>query len=176
MPNPREQIARKPKRLESSRSHATARTAPKSEEGRKPSFDAAIADCLGKLADRQQESSVKCDRLEEELEEVKTQLAESKAITVLVSTFAPEPYEVVKNFSAIVRPRGGAYLASFLDAHIHASGETEADALMNLKDIMATLFESLLAEPPNKLGKVPMRQLAVLRQHIRKKAADAYDH
>jgi hypothetical protein len=89
------------------------------------------------------------------------------AITVPVSTLAPEPYEVLRQFEIIVRPEEDSFVATLFDAGIHASGETRQDAVTNLKDMMIGLFETL---PARKLAEGPARQLAVLRELIRKKS------
>ena len=61
-------------------------------------------------------------------------------------------------------------IASFFDANIHASGDTEEEAFRNLKSLILDTFDSLSAEPAHRLGPEPTRQLAVLRQFVRKKS------
>lgn len=97
-------------------------------------------------------------------------LMEQRVITVPITTFAPEPYELIKEIKAVVQPVEDEFVATFFDANINASGGTQQDAVANLKDIMLGLLEVLEEEPEAKLGKEPARQLAILREFIRRKA------
>ena len=91
------------------------------------------------------------------------------AITVPITTFAPEPYELLRPLTVLVQEEGAGFNASLFDANIHASGDTEEEAFRNLKSVMLDIFDSLSAEPPDHLGPEPRRQLAVLQQFIRRK-------
>jgi hypothetical protein len=111
--------------------------------------------------------------LEKDVQELKASvkaLIEQRVITVPITTFAPEPYELIKAMKAVVQPVEDEFVATFFDANINASGGTQQDAVANLKDMMLGLLEVLEEEPADKLGKEPARQLAVLREFIRRKA------
>jgi len=86
-------------------------------------------------------------------------------LVVPISTFAPEPFEVVKDFSVVVQPAEESFVATLFDANIGASGETPEDALQNLKDTLLNAF-TILEARANQLGREPKRQLAVLRSLI----------
>jgi predicted RNase H-like HicB family nuclease len=86
-----------------------------------------------------------------------------------ITTFAPEPYEASPPALVVIQRSEDAFVASFFDANIHASGDTEEEAFRNLKSLILDIFESLSGEPPGRLGPEPKRQLAVLRQLIRKR-------
>ncbi len=90
-------------------------------------------------------------------------------IAAAITTFAPKPYELNRPLLVVVQPIGEGFTASFFDVNIHASGDTEEEAFRNLKSLLLDVFDSLLAESPEKLGPEPKRQLAVLREFIRKK-------
>ena len=85
-----------------------------------------------------------------------------------VTTFAPEPFELIEQLLVVVQQTGDHYVASFFDANIHASGATQEEAVANLKDVMLIMFRRFEGEPQNRLGPEPKRQLAVLRNFIRK--------
>lgn len=86
---------------------------------------------------------------------------------VPVQTFAPEPYSLLKPMSVLIEDSEDGYLASFFDANIGTSGETEQEAFENLKSLVLDIFDSLSREAPERLGPEPARQLAVLRSFIR---------
>ena len=89
---------------------------------------------------------------------------------VPINTFAPEPYELCQPLLFVLQREGDGFIASFFDANIHASGDTQEEAFRNLKSVLLDIFDSLSAEPANLLGPEPRRQLAVLQQFIRKKS------
>jgi hypothetical protein len=88
---------------------------------------------------------------------------------VPINTFAPEPYELRQPLLFVLQREGDAFIASFFDANVHASGDTQEEAFRNLKSLVLDVFDSLCAEPPGKLGPEPRRQLAVLQEFIGKK-------
>jgi hypothetical protein len=96
------------------------------------------------------------------------QVQDRFCLTVPVQSFAPEPIEVIKPISVVVRMASEDFIATFFDANISASGETEVEAVVNLKDMIAAVFECLdRSLKQNELGPGPKRQLTVLRQFIR---------
>jgi len=96
------------------------------------------------------------------------QLERSSPIYVPIETFAPEPYEVLKPFHAVVQTRDDEYIATFFDANLNASGSTEEEAIFNLKDVIAGIFECLLEHDEKNLGPEPARQLRVLKTFLKK--------
>jgi predicted RNase H-like HicB family nuclease len=112
-------------------------------------------------------------RLEEQIAELGERLGHLEATQVhakeaTIQTFAPEPYELRAPIRVTLEESdSGAFVASFFDANIEASGETEQEAFGNLKNLILDVFDSLANEKPGKLGPEPMRQLAVLRSFIR---------
>ena len=97
------------------------------------------------------------------------QVFEPGAMAVEITTFAPEPYELRRPLLIILQREDQGFIAGFFDANIHASGDTEEEAFRNLKSLILDVFDSLRAESPENLGPEPKRQLAVLREFIRKK-------
>ena len=110
------------------------------------------------------------ERLEVMLQDVLKQLEilhPSQNLIVPIQSFAPEPYEVLRPFAAVVKPAGDGYEASFFDANIHSSGDTEEEALSNLKSAILDVFDRLSdLEPKGKLGPEPARQLQVLGFYV----------
>jgi hypothetical protein len=82
----------------------------------------------------------------------------------------PFEYEVAKPIYVSIEPDGVEYLATFTDACIAASGETQADAIENLKDMIVLLYEDLSEEPEGRLGPSPQHQLAVLKRFLTPRA------
>jgi hypothetical protein len=128
------------------------------------------------LLTRQKVAAVatRLDRLEREIKALKRQLErQSESFLVSIASLAPAPYLLRQEVFILVRPCDGSYVASLVDANINSSGETVAQAVANVKDMMIRLYERLGAEPKNKLGKGPARQLSVLRDLIRRKGRHA---
>ena len=89
------------------------------------------------------------------------------AIVVPITTLEPEPFELRKPVPIVVQQIDDQYVASFFDANINASGETQQDAVANLKDIMVILFQRLSKE--KKLGKGPSLQRSILARVTRRR-------
>lgn len=89
------------------------------------------------------------------------------AAVVPITTFAPEPFEVLRPMSVVIQPLGDEHLATFFDANINASGETQEEAFANLKDVLLGTFQMLERMPESQLGPGPKRQRAVLFECIR---------
>lgn len=91
-------------------------------------------------------------------------------ILVPIESLAPEPYEVVKPLHAVVRYQNEQYIASFFDANLSASGDTQVEAVLNLKDIIVGTFEVVTMLEESELGPGPFQQRKVLEEFIRKNA------
>jgi predicted RNase H-like HicB family nuclease len=111
-------------------------------------------------------------QLEEAVLEIRERIEELEAVAVLgsvtlnITTFAPEPYSVKKAIPVCVQRGTGGFVASFADANINTSGETQQEAYANLRELLLDVFDSLTALPESKLGPGPRRQLAVLREFV----------
>jgi predicted RNase H-like HicB family nuclease len=106
-------------------------------------------------------------KLQTQVKDLMGKLA-SHSIIVPIASFAPEPYEVLKPFSVVVKPVDNEYVATFFDANLSMTGDTEVEAVDNLKDIILTVFDKLQTETSDNLGVEPKRQLDILRSLIRK--------
>jgi len=98
-------------------------------------------------------------------ERIARQETEAPSVVTL-ATLAPETLKLKKPIPVYLRSTGEDWIASFLDGNINASGETEPEALDNLKDILTATFRHLTSLPAEKLGPGPARQLAVLREFV----------
>jgi hypothetical protein len=110
------------------------------------------------------DQSVRLDRLEQA---VRTLLERTDSVTLQISTFAPEPYEVLRPIPVLIRSEGDEFVASFVEANVNASGETQQEAFESLKLLVLDMFDSLKSHPAEKLGPESVRRLAVLRDFIR---------
>ena len=82
----------------------------------------------------------------------------------------PEPYEVIKPLYVSIRIEEDQYIASFFDANLSESGDTREEAVLNLKEIIATTFEILITMDESELGPGPLQQRKVLEEYVRRKA------
>lgn len=88
---------------------------------------------------------------------------------VPITTLAPEPYEILQEIKAVVEPADDEFIATFFDANISAGGSNQAEAVANLKDLLISRLEYLGEQPAEKLGPGPTKQIAVLREFIRRR-------
>lgn len=85
-------------------------------------------------------------------------------LRVPITTLAPEPYRLRQEIVAVVEQVEDSFVATHFDANLSASGDTREEAIQNLKTLLVEIFEDLSSEEPERLGKEPSRQLAVLRE------------
>ena len=87
---------------------------------------------------------------------------------VPITSFAPEPFVVSRPMSVVIQPLDGEHLATFFDANLNASGETQEEAFANLKDVMLATFQMLERMTDSQLGPGPRRQRAVLLECLQR--------
>ena len=93
----------------------------------------------------------------------------SHRYAISITTFAPEPYELLKPISIVIEGQTHGFVASFVEANINASGETEHEAINLVKDTILMAYERLSAKDDTKLGPGPLRQKQILTSLIREK-------
>lgn len=91
-------------------------------------------------------------------------------VTVSLGTLEPEPYELMRDIEILIEPSDDGFVASFLDANLSISGDTQHEAVTNLKALMIDAFERLHELGESKLGPGPKQQLRILGSLIRTKA------
>jgi hypothetical protein len=125
-------------------------------------------DRLVSLSDaRETADSRRIRSLEQRVAALEEAQKESTGYERWIHTFAPEPITLRKPIPILVRPHEGEYLASFLDANINISGETEAEAFSSIKTLILDVWEKLhKLATTSKLGPRLADQLAVLREFI----------
>jgi putative addiction module component (TIGR02574 family) len=90
------------------------------------------------------------------------------SLVVPITTFEPEPFEVLKEIKAVVQQEDEEeFSATFFDGNVNAAGSNQVEAIENLKDILLSRFEYLNVQPPEKLAPPLRKQIAVLREFIR---------
>ena len=87
-------------------------------------------------------------------------------IIVPVQVLDDERVTLTRPFYVVVEQSGDSFIATFFDAHVSASGETQWEAVDNVKDLVAATFHRLRRAPADKLGPIPTRQIAALRHFI----------
>ena len=97
-------------------------------------------------------------------------LERQRPVLVPIESLAPEPYDVVKPFHAVVQLHDDQYIATFFDANISASGDTQTEAIFNLKDVILGAFEILTMREEEELGLGSSHQRQVLEEFIRTRA------
>lgn len=79
-----------------------------------------------------------------------------------------EGYKVLRPIPVSIRKVDTGFVAGFEDAHVSASGDTWAEAALNLKSLVVDTLDMLLGHRREALGPGPKRQLSVLQSFIRK--------
>ena len=85
-----------------------------------------------------------------------------RSVIVPIQDLEPSQVKIKQPIFAVVQEDDGVFVASFVDANMNASGETQLDAVEMLKDVIAASFQ-LFLNKESILGVEPKRQLAVLR-------------
>jgi hypothetical protein len=92
-----------------------------------------------------------------------------RTYAISIATFAPEPYELLKPISVVMESQGDGFVASFVEANINTSGETEHEAINTIKDMILMAYERLSAKDDHQLGPGPLKQMQILTSLIRAK-------
>jgi hypothetical protein len=102
----------------------------------------------------------------EELREEIRQLCRMRTFVIPLTTLAPEPFQITRQIPVTIQGDGEDFTATFTEANISASGETEADAIANFKDSLVSSFELLEKKNSDELGPLPTRQWRVLSSTV----------
>jgi hypothetical protein len=92
------------------------------------------------------------------------------SLVVPITSFGDEPFEALQEIKVVIEPSDDEYVASFFEANVNAQGCNQQEAFDNLKETLLSRFDYLDSRPPEKLGPSLKRQIAVLRDFIRRKA------
>jgi hypothetical protein len=114
---------------------------------------------------------LRIDTLERQVRELRKLVAETKQgnyIVVLVRSLGAEPVQLKSEIAVVVQPTGDDFIATYFDAGISMSGDSQEEAVDNLKALIVDLFESY-EEDEAKLGPGPRQQLAALREVIERR-------
>jgi predicted RNase H-like HicB family nuclease len=120
---------------------------------------------LNQLCEAVERLETKIDQLQKKLDETSSR---PQSIMVPIETLAPEPYDLLRAFTAVITRNGEEFVASLFDASVFASGDTEEDAVANLKDTLIDTYEMLNELGDDRLGPGPLRQKQILNELIRK--------
>jgi hypothetical protein len=121
--------------------------------------------------------AVNLDRLEQQVAKLTSRIEAFEAkrnpgqVVLFVETFCPEPYRIKKPIPITVFRLDDGFGASFADANINSSGDSQQEAYANCKELILDVFDRLSTLPEAKLGPGPARQIAVLREFM-----DGPDH
>lgn len=133
-----------------------------------PLKDAAVLGAeIPVLVDLQQKALATASALVSGLKELGA--ARVASVIVPITTLGPiAPYELARDLPIVVQPTESGFTATFFDANVSMSGDTQEEAVDNLKALLIDLFEDLDSEVPERLGPEPARQLGALKSVMRK--------
>jgi hypothetical protein len=92
------------------------------------------------------------------------------SLIVPIDSLAPATLEIIAPFHVVVQPYEDEFVATFFDANISATGDTQQEAVENVKDMVVDLFEFLDGQPSRGLGAAMQRQQNVLRAVLKRRA------
>jgi hypothetical protein len=103
-----------------------------------------------------------------ELREEIRQLCRMRTFVVPLATLAPAPFHITRQIPVTIQGDGEDFTATFTEANISASGDTEADAIANFKEMLVTNFEMLEHRTEDELGPLPIRQWSIIKDAIKR--------
>ncbi|HET9400632.1 MAG TPA: hypothetical protein VFO34_06750 [Candidatus Acidoferrales bacterium] len=92
-----------------------------------------------------------------------------QSVCVPIRSFAPEPFDAVVPIDVVISPEDDGYAATFLDANLHAYGETKEEAFFNIRNTILETYQRLRELGNAALGKSMRRQMQVLSNYIKGK-------
>jgi hypothetical protein len=104
----------------------------------------------------------------DELREDVRQLCRMRTFVVPLTTLPHGHLQITQHIPITIEGNGEEFTASFTEANISASGETEADAIANFKESLIESYELLENKNPAELGPVPTRQWGILTNVIKR--------
>jgi hypothetical protein len=78
------------------------------------------------------------------------------------------PFVVINPIPVTIRRVDNGFVASFNKANVNSSGETWEESLINLKYLIVDLFDKLLDQPQDGLGRFVQSQFDTLKLFVRK--------
>jgi hypothetical protein len=116
-----------------------------------------------------------CQRLErievtllEVVEKLDRRIQPQRPLWVPIESFAPEPFEVLRPIAAVITPVEDGYEAGLFDANLFSTGDSEVEAIDNLKSVILETYVDLEELGDSRLGPGPLRQWKILASLIRK--------
>jgi predicted RNase H-like HicB family nuclease len=88
---------------------------------------------------------------------------------ILASGVSGIGYSILRPIPVVVEQNENSFVASFVAANLHASGESISEAFDNLKSYIGDVFEELSQIGRQRLGPGPRRELAILEQYVQER-------
>jgi dCTP deaminase len=88
--------------------------------------------------------------------------------TVLMTSLESGHHRLTRDIPVSLETSDDGFIATFFDANIAMSGDTQEEAFANLRSFIVDTFEFLSLQPSDSLGPEPKRQLRLLQSFIQK--------
>lgn len=95
------------------------------------------------------------------------ELRNSAQISLTIQSLVPEAFEIIAPIPVVVRNFDESYVATFFDANVNASGDTDVESVQNLKDMLVASYELLFSHDDDDLGAEMLRKKQVLANFMR---------
>ena len=103
-----------------------------------------------------------------QLSDLRTRLGalEGAGSEVKIATLSPWGLALKKPIAVEVIPSDGEWIATWHDANIAMAGDTRTEAILEMQTEIVGVYRMLARYSEDKLGPMPKRQLAILREYI----------
>jgi hypothetical protein len=100
------------------------------------------------------------------LKSIIEQLVSRRNIIVTITTLYPDPFRLLRDLPVNLEIDEDDCVATWYEANISASAESEGDAIAYFKAQLVSAFVLFESTPESEMGPLPLRQWSVLRQSI----------
>ena len=126
----------------------------------------SLEDRVSQLESKQYEMQIVYDQFfsycVDRLKELYENIDDKPGIRIAQIFDISEDYELVCPISIVIEEYSEYFVARFPELELSASGETESEAIINLKIDNIELYVDLIGTPKEKLGKLPLSWLRIL--------------
>ncbi len=86
--------------------------------------------------------------------------------TVPITALPTTGLKLPRDIPIVIEPVDDGFVATFFDANLSMSGDTQEEAFSNVRGLIIDIFSDLASEPAGRLGPGPKMQLQALRSFI----------
>jgi len=134
---------------------------------------ASLFSVFAKDISQRVETDLKVAMLEKVILELRYTVGElmtQRTIHVPVASLEPEPFVLKHPIIVVVQSDDDQFVATLFDANMNAAGDTQVEAVDNLKEVIVSMYRRFAELGEHRLGPGPRKQFQVLQSFIAPKA------